>query len=41
VVAGIKQGRTSAGQITIADLTGVGFQDTAIASAALLCLASN
>jgi ornithine cyclodeaminase len=33
VVAGLKPGRTSDGQITIADLTGVGFQDTAIASA--------
>jgi ornithine cyclodeaminase len=38
VVAGLKPGRTSDDQITIADLTGVGFQDTAIASAALkLC----
>ena len=35
VVAGVKTGRTSAEQITIADLTGVGFQDTAIASAAI------
>jgi len=35
VVAGRKPGRTSDRQITIADLTGVGFQDTAIASAAL------
>jgi ornithine cyclodeaminase len=34
IVAGKKPGRTSDGQITIADLTGVGFQDTAIASAA-------
>jgi ornithine cyclodeaminase len=34
VVAGRCQGRTTAGQITIADLTGVGIQDTAIASAA-------
>lgn len=34
VAAGRKPGRTSEGQITIADLTGVGFQDTAIASAA-------
>ena len=32
IVAGLKKGRTSADQITIADLTGVGFQDTAIAS---------
>lgn len=35
IVAGLKPGRTSADQITIADLTGVGFQDTAIASKAL------
>ena len=35
IVAGLKPGRTSAAQITIADLTGVGFQDTAIASKAL------
>ncbi len=35
IVAGVKKGRTSDNQITIADLTGVGFQDTAIASAAL------
>jgi ectoine utilization protein EutC len=35
VVAGVKPGRTSPEQITIADLTGVGFQDTAIASKAL------
>lgn len=35
IVAGLKKGRTSPDQITIADLTGVGFQDTAIASAAL------
>lgn len=34
IVAGVKPGRTSDTQITIADLTGVGFQDTAIASAA-------
>lgn len=34
IVAGKKVGRTSDGQITVADLTGVGFQDTAIASAA-------
>jgi ornithine cyclodeaminase len=34
IVAGAKPGRTSDAQITIADLTGVGFQDTAIASAA-------
>ena len=39
VVAGVKKGRTSADQITIADLTGVGFQDTAIASAAIGALA--
>ena len=35
VVAGLKPGRTSDAQITIADLTGVGFQDTAIASKAI------
>ena len=35
IVAGKHPGRTSDDQITIADLTGVGFQDTAIASAAL------
>ncbi len=34
IVAGLKPGRTSDHEITIADLTGVGFQDTAIASAA-------
>lgn len=34
IVAGKKLGRTSDTQITVADLTGVGFQDTAIASAA-------
>jgi ornithine cyclodeaminase len=38
VVAGIKPGRTSADQITIADLTGVGFQDTAIASRAIMLI---
>ena len=35
IVAGVKPGRTDDSQLTIADLTGVGFQDTAIASAAL------
>jgi ectoine utilization protein EutC len=35
IVAGIKPGRTRHDQITIADLTGVGFQDTAIASTSL------
>jgi ornithine cyclodeaminase len=35
LVAGAKPGRTGQDQLTIADLTGVGFQDTAIASAAL------
>ena len=35
IVAGRKPGRTNDSQITIADLTGVGFQDTAIANAAL------
>jgi ornithine cyclodeaminase len=34
IVAGRRGGRTTDRQITIADLTGVGFQDTAIASAA-------
>ena len=34
IVAGSRRGRTSDAQLTIADLTGVGFQDTAIASAA-------
>ena len=32
IVAGLKPGRTDAGQITIADLTGTGIQDTAIAT---------
>jgi ornithine cyclodeaminase len=36
IVAGLKPGRTSDQQITIADLTGVGFQDTAIASRAMI-----
>jgi ornithine cyclodeaminase len=35
IVAGQKPGRTSAAQVTLADLTGVGFQDTAIASMAV------
>jgi ornithine cyclodeaminase len=35
IVAGKKPGRTTDEQVTIADLTGVGFQDTAIAAAAL------
>ena len=35
IVAGRAPGRTDAAELTIADLTGVGFQDTAIASAAL------
>jgi len=39
IVAGRKPGRTSADQITIVDLTGVGFQDTAIASRAIELLA--
>jgi ornithine cyclodeaminase len=34
IVAGRKPGRASDREVTIADLTGVGFQDTAIASAA-------
>ena len=40
IVAGRRRGRTSDAQLTIADLTGVGFQDTAIASAAFLGTAS-
>jgi ornithine cyclodeaminase len=39
IVAGTRPGRTRADQLTIADLTGVGFQDTAIASAAFAALA--
>lgn len=35
VMSGVKSGRTTDDQITIADLTGVGFQDTAIAARAL------
>jgi len=35
IVAGLKPGRSSATQLTIVDLTGVGFQDTAIASKAI------
>jgi ornithine cyclodeaminase/alanine dehydrogenase-like protein (mu-crystallin family) len=35
IVARLKPGRTSAQQISVADLTGVGFQDTAIASRAI------
>ena len=35
IAAGRAPGRTSESQITIADLTGVGFQDTAIAAAAI------
>lgn len=35
IAAGAAAGRTADNQITIADLTGVGFQDTAIAAAAL------
>jgi ornithine cyclodeaminase len=40
IAAGIKPGRTADSQITIADLTGVGFQDTAIASKAITLLTS-
>jgi ornithine cyclodeaminase len=40
IVAGVKKGRTADSQITIADLTGVGFQDTAIASRAMQMLES-
>ena len=39
IIAGLQPGRTSDSQITIADLTGVGFQDTAIASAVFDALA--
>jgi ornithine cyclodeaminase len=39
IVAGREPGRTRDDQITIADLTGVGFQDTAIASVAYSALA--
>jgi ornithine cyclodeaminase len=35
IVAGRTRGRTTDSQITVADLTGVGFQDTAIASVAI------
>ncbi len=35
IIAGLKPGRTAPSQITIMDLTGVGFQDTAIASKAV------
>ena len=38
ILTGRKAGRTSETEITIADLTGVGFQDTAIASAAIKAL---
>jgi ornithine cyclodeaminase len=41
IVAGRKPGRTHDREITIADLTGVGFQDTAIASLAYERLASS
>jgi ornithine cyclodeaminase len=41
IVAGRKQGRMNDWDITIADLTGVGFQDTAIASAAYQSLVSS
>ena len=39
IVAGHKRGRTDDRQITVADLTGVGFQDTAIASFAFTAIA--
>jgi ornithine cyclodeaminase len=35
IVAALKAGRTSDDQLTVVDLTGVGFQDTAIASTAI------
>ncbi len=41
IVAGRTPGRTGDAQLTIADLTGVGFQDTAIASAALELAGTN
>jgi ornithine cyclodeaminase len=41
IVAGKKRGRTSDAEITIADLTGVGFQDTAIAAAAFTSLTAD
>ena len=41
IVAGKKPGRSNDREITIADLTGVGFQDTAIASAAYGSLVSD
>jgi len=41
IVAGRKAGRTGDREITIVDLTGVGFQDTAIASAAYQSLIAN
>lgn len=41
IVAGKRPGRTTDAQITIADLTGVGFQDTAIASASFQLLTPN
>jgi len=40
IVAGVKPGRTDDSQLTIADLTGVGFQDTAIASVAIDLIAA-
>jgi ornithine cyclodeaminase len=41
IAAGRKPGRTRDDQITIADLTGVGFQDTAIASRALILIGAS
>ena len=41
IVAGKKPGRAAEGEITVADLTGVGFQDTAIASRAAEFLIAN
>jgi ornithine cyclodeaminase len=37
IVAGTKPGRTNPDQITLCDLTGVGFQDTAVACLAFAC----
>ena len=39
IVAGLAPGRSSAEAVTIADLTGTGVQDTAIAAHALACAA--
>ena len=41
IIAGLLPGRTAENQVTLADLTGVGFQDTAIASAAFAARAGS